>query len=145
MNDYSILLNSFSILVHSLECWGCHLDDRKDCADISTNIIETCETDNDSCVTVIIKGSKLVSFKLSITTFIQKYYTKYSKEYSVDIIIFSEYSKGCSGLKKPSGCKESGNTSVCYCQGDFCNSNGSFQIDPVLIVYHFSLLASLLT
>ena len=64
---------------------------------------------------------------------------------------FSEVTKGCAGLAKKDGCKESKDYDAeakkgvltCYCQGDFCNSAGSFQVYPVLIAS--LILASLLT
>ena len=68
---------------------------------------------------------------------------KCTKMYNINTIELAEVSKGCAGLVKPAGCKEAGKTTVCYCHDDFCNSAGSFQIYPVLIVS--LILASLLT
>jgi len=59
------------------------------------------------------------------------------------VIVGGKVNKGCAGLVKAAGCKKSGETTVCYCHDDFCNSAGSFQIYPVLIVS--LILASLLT
>jgi len=102
----------------SLKCWDCHNDDNKDCQDTSTNIEAECLSENDSCSKVIING---------------------------------KVTKGCAGLAKKDGCKESKDYDAeakkgvltCYCQGDFCNSAGSFQVYPVLIAS--LILASLLT
>jgi len=66
-----------------------------------------------------------------------------AKDSCSKVIVEGKVSKGCAGLEKPAGCKQSGKTTVCYCHDDFCNSAGSFQIYPVLIVS--LILASLLT
>ena len=50
-----------SILVYSLKCWTCHPDANKNCFDLSNNVQLTCETENDSCATIIVDGSKFQS------------------------------------------------------------------------------------
>ena len=74
LDDYPIILISTSISVHSLECWDCHPDDRKDCADTSTNIYYTCQSDNDSCTIVIGYDShgNRSKFQLKHTNFYSK-------------------------------------------------------------------------
>lgn len=62
-----------------------------------------------SCIQIILEDNKL---------------TKSSKKYNLNILSFSEATRGCAGVKKNDGCKDSGNAKVCYCNDDMCNSDG---------------------
>jgi len=117
-NVFTVLLVILGVctLAHGLKCYTCHNDDNKDCADTSTNQEQECQSENDSCSKILLKGKT---------------------------------SKGCAGFgkQKAAGCKKigEGQTSVetCYCNGDFCNSAGTFKTYPILIVS--SILVPLLS
>jgi len=106
-NVFTILLVILGVctFAHGLKCYACNLDDNTDCTDTSTNIEQECQTEIDSCSKILLKGKT---------------------------------SKGCAGFKKETICKKIGEgvkktVETCYCNGDFCNSAGTFKTYPILI------------
>lgn len=106
-NIFVILLVILGVcsFANALKCYSCHTDQNKDCGDTSTNELQTCQTDKDSCSKVTLDGK------------------------------ISKGCLGVPNKQPACKQRGAGDNLVetCYCNTDYCNSAATYKIYPILI------------